>query len=139
LEFSTFNRKIFGIFKFRSEKNLPFKLSRQKKPAVPDFKPKFFGRKNFQTVRAGRDRPEKFPGNVLASSEASPERGFFHVRGDRFGNFWRESSYTRKNFPNASFAACDDALFCMEGGQTTCMTRVLHNELPLWPRRTIWW
>jgi len=87
LEFSTFNRKIFGIFKFRAEKNLPFKLSRQKKPAVPDFKPKFFGRKNFQTVRAGRDRPEKFPGNVLASSEASPKRGFFPCSRRSFWKF----------------------------------------------------
>jgi len=53
LEFSTFNPKFFKIFKFRAEKFLPEKLSRQKNPAVPDFEPKILGRKKFQTVRAG--------------------------------------------------------------------------------------
>jgi len=77
LKFSTFNPKIFRIFKFRAEKIWPEKLSRQKNPAVPTFKPKIFSREKFQTVRAGSDRPEKILGNVHAPSAAHSKRGVF--------------------------------------------------------------
>jgi hypothetical protein len=77
LDFSTFKPKIFRIFNFRAEKFWPEKLSRQKNPAVPTFKPKIFSRKKFQTVRAGRDRPEKFSGTLYSPSKEPSKRGFF--------------------------------------------------------------
>jgi len=52
LDFSDFNPKIFGIFKFRAEKIWPEKLSRQKNPAVPTFESKIFSRKKISD-RAG--------------------------------------------------------------------------------------
>jgi hypothetical protein len=77
LDFSTFNPKIFRIFNFRAEKIWPKKLSRQKNPGIRTFKPKIFGRKKFQTVRAGRDRPEKFSGTVYSPSKELSKDGFF--------------------------------------------------------------
>jgi len=97
LEFSTFNPKIFRIFKFRAEKIWPEKLSRQKNPAVPPFEPKIFGRKKFQTVRAGRDRPEKFLGNVHAPSEGALEKGVFLIFAAIFWNFLARKDKLCKN------------------------------------------
>jgi hypothetical protein len=55
------------------------KLSRQKNPAVPTFEPKIFGREKFQTVRAGRDRLEKFPGGMHAPSDVYAKRAVFRI------------------------------------------------------------
>jgi hypothetical protein len=91
LDFSTFNPKIFRIFNFRAEKFWPEKLSRQKNPGVSTFKPKIFGRKKFQTVRAGRDRSRKFPGKLHAPSKGPPKKGFFPTFAAIFLKFfWRE-------------------------------------------------
>jgi len=87
LDFSNFNPKIFGIFKFRAEKFWPEKLSRQKNPGVRTFTPKIFGRKKFQTVRAGRDRPEKFSGTLYSPSVAHSKRGDFPTFAAIFWNF----------------------------------------------------
>jgi hypothetical protein len=62
---------------------------RQKNPAVPTFEPKIFGREKFQTVRAGRDRPEKFPGSMHAPSEVYAKRGIFPTFVAIFLNFFR--------------------------------------------------
>jgi hypothetical protein len=77
------------------------------------FAAKKSGRTNFQTGnfcpenisdRTGRNRSAgpDFPARDASVVMPAPKTGFSGFRGDRFKNFWRESSYERKNSgPNA--------------------------------------
>jgi hypothetical protein len=96
--FPTFAPTFFLFFNFQSKNFWDFQLSNRKKFAVPTFAAKFFGRKKFQIVQTGTDRPENFLPPCAISVVISKTKGTFpSFRSDRFKIFRRECPYNRKN------------------------------------------
>jgi hypothetical protein len=95
--FPTFAPDFFGFFKFQTGKNPAKKFSRLKRSGRTNFRAENFCRKNFRTVRVGRDRPDPFQ-KVCGISIVRPATNgdFSRFRGDLFEILGRESSYSAK-------------------------------------------